>query len=501
MSLVSLTFGIFCIIVLTIYFIIPKKYQWVVLLISSLLFLFYKNFSLNTVLQALIVIITSYCCGILIEKNHDNKKKNVYLIIGIVIILGLLLYLKYTNLYLTTINYIIGTKYNMVEKNSLIGISYYSLIMISYLVDIYRGGNKAQKNIFKCALFMSYFPILTSGPFIRYKNIEDNLYGKHKFDFERMRKGLLRIIYGVFKILVISERLRYFVDTVYGNINNFSGIYIFISALLFTIQLYTNFSGSIDIIMGLSEIMGIDLPENFNSPFSSKSITELWRRWHITLGTWLKDYIFYPLLKSNFMQKLNVICKKKFGKKIGKKIPLYLSMLIMWILIGAWHNGSYNFIIGSGFLQFIYIFLEDNLKPLSVYINNKLKINEDSIGYRIYQMIRTYLLFSLAMIFFRATSVSNAFQIIKSIFTNHKTVGVIFQKNATGKIELIVFILSIVVFVILEKLNSKEEIRERILKKNIVLRWIIIYILLFSIIIFGCYGSGYNPTEFIYKGF
>ena len=243
--------------------------------------------------------------------------------------------------------------------------------MIGYLVDIYRGACKAQKNIFKCALFMSYFPILTSGPFIKYSEIEKDLYSGHKFNYERMCSGLVRTLWGVFKVLVVSQRVGMFVDAVYGDINTYSGIFIMAAFLLFTVQLYTNFSGSIDIIMGISQIIGIKLPENFNVPFASKTITELWRRWHITLGGWLRDYIFYPLLKSDFMQNLNKKCKKKFGKNIGKKIPLYLSMLIMWILIGIWHEGSYKFIIGSGILQFIYIFLEDILEPVSKKINDK----------------------------------------------------------------------------------------------------------------------------------
>ena len=264
MSLVTLVFLLFCLIVLSVYFIVPKKFQWIVLLISSLFFLFYKNLTIATIFQALAVIITSYVCGLLIEKNKDNKKGRIYLIIGIVIILGILLYLKYTNLFLVTLNHLFKTKYELVTRNSLIGISYYSLIMISYLVDIYRGGCKAQRNILKCTLFVSYFPILTSGPFIRYDNIKDDLYGGHKFDYERTKKGLLRVLIGVFKVLVISERVGYFVDTVYGNLSSFSGIYIFIAVLLFTIQLYTNFSGSIDIIMGISEVMGINLPENLS---------------------------------------------------------------------------------------------------------------------------------------------------------------------------------------------------------------------------------------------
>ena len=509
MSLTSLVFALFCIIFLLIYFIVPKKFQWFVLLVSSLIFLFYDNFNIATIIQALLVLLSAYICGLLIEKHKYTKKACVFLGIGIGIILLILVYLKYTNVFLATANHLfklfnIKYKFHFIERNSLIGVSYYSLIMISYLLDIYRGTCKPQRNILKCALFMSYFPILPSGPFIRYGNIEEDLYGKHKFNYKAMCNGLVRILWGVFKILVISQRLGMFVDTVYGDLATYNGLFTIIAALFFTLQLYTNFSGSIDIIMGISEIIGIRLPENFSLPFFSKTITEFWRNWHITLGAWLKDYIFYPLLKSNFMQNLNKKCKKKFGKNVGKKIPLYLSMLIMWILIGIWHGGAYTYIIGSGLLQFLFIFLEDILEPVASKINKKLGINTETFSYKLYQVIRTYLLFSFSMIFFRATSVSNAIDIIKNCFVWNP--WILFDRKSlyTAGLDQYDFrflIVAIVILFVVELLARKGSVREKLFKQNIVFRWTILYMLIFTIIIFGCYGVGYDPAAFIYGQF
>ena len=508
MSLISLTFVLFCVLTLLVYFIVPKKFQWIVLTISSFLFLFYKNFNIETVCQAIIILFTSHIVGISIDKNEGKLKKR-YLFLGILVILGLLIYLKYTNLILTTISYYlkffgIDCKFGYVQRTSLIGISYYSLIMISYIVDVYRGIAKPQKNIIKLALFMSYFPILTSGPFIRYNDINEDLYGKHKFDFDRMCQGLIRILWGLFKILVISLRLGYFVDKVYLNPLAYNGVYIVLAMFFFTLQLYTNFSGSIDIIMGTSQIIGIKLPENFNLPFFSKTITELWRRWHITLGAWLKDYVFYPLLKSDLMQKLGKKCREVFNKKIGKKVPLYLSMLIMWILIGAWHNGAYTFIIGSGIIQFIYIFLEDTLEPISDKINKKLGINKDTFSYKLYQIIRTFILFSFAMIFFRAENVPHAIKIIKNMFVFNPYI--LFDRNSLFMAGLdrydfeILFIALVALFTV-ELLQRNGSVREKLAKQNIVFRWAILFLLIFSIIIFGCYGPGYNAADFIYRRF
>ncbi len=508
MNLTSLVFAVFCIITILIYFVIPKKIKWIVLLLSSLFFLFYKNFNVITVIQALIVFLSAYIFARLIEKYKNTKKSKVFLLIGITLILLVLIYFKYSNLFLITIHHIcnlfnINFKFNLVERNSLIGLSYYSLIMIGYLTDVYRG-SKAEKNIFKSALFMTYFPILSSGPFIRYEDMREKLFEGHKFNYDRMCSGLVRILWGVFKIIVISTRIGYFVNGVYGNYSKFYGLYTIFAALLFPLQLYTNFSGSIDIIMGVSEIIGIELPENFKVPFFSKTITEFWRNWHITLGAWLKDYIFYPLLKSDLMQKLNKICKDKFGKKVGKKIPMFISMFVMWIIIGIWHGGAYTFIIATGLLQFIYIFFEDLLGPLSDKINKKIGIKTDVFSYKLYQVLRTYLLFSFSMIFFRASSVTNGLEIIKSMvplnFLNFFNLNMLYTAGL-DRYDFIILIISLVVLFIVELLSRTGSVREKLFNQNIVFRWIILFSLIFFIIIFGCYGVGYDPTTFIYRNF
>lgn len=507
MGLTTIVFAIFSILTIIIYFVVPKKIQWIILLLSSMIFLFYKNVNLATIIQALLILSTTYICSLLIHKYKDNQSKSkLWLIIGILLIIGVLFYLKYINLFLVTLNSIgslfhLNFHFNMVNHVSLIGISYYSLIMIGYLNDVYRGACEPQRNIFKCALFMSYFPILTSGPFIRYNNLKDDLYGTHKFSYDRMCSGLVRVLWGLFKILVISLRLGIIVDSIYNNLNSFNGLIIVVAILAFPLQLYTNFSGSIDIIMGISEIMGIQLPENFNAPFFSKTITEFWRNWHITLGAWLKDYVFYPLLKSDMMQNLTTKCKTVFGKKIGKKIPMFLSMLIMWILIGIWHGGEYKFIVGTGLLQFLYIFLEDLLEPVAKRVNKKLRINDNSFWYKTYQILRTYLLFSFAMIFFRSYSISEAVIVIKSIFS--------FKTQILSNIKLIgldiydwgILLFSLIILFIVDFISRKTNIREKLFKKNIIIRWMILYFLIFSIIVFGCYGDGFNPADFIYRGF
>ncbi len=509
MVLTSLIFLTFSIITLIIYFVIPKKLQWIVLLASSLTFLFYNALTVNNVIYVLIILLSAYFGALLVHKYENTKKSKIFLVLSIIIILGELLILKYSNLFIVSANHFnnlfhINKQFNMVSFSSPVGLSYYSLIMIGYIVDVYRKICNPQKNILKCALFMSYFPILTSGPFIRYDKMEKELYTKHKLNYDNLCRGLIRIFWGLFKILVISQRLAIFVNTVYGDISTFNGTYIIIATIFFTLQLYTNFSGSIDIIMGISKIMGIELPENFTSPFFSRTITEFWRNWHITLGAWLKDYIFYPLMKSNFIQKIGNFFKKIFGKKVSKKITLYLSMLIMWILIGIWHGGAYTYIIGSGLLQFFFIFLEDLFGPLSQNINKKIGINTEAFSYKLYQCIRTFILFSFSMIFFRATSVGNAIDIIKHIFVYNPWVLVDNSSLYTAGLDLLdfrVLIISLIAMFIVEGMQRKENVLDKLFRQNIVFRWAIIYLLIFSVIIFGMYGPGYDPATFIYRGF
>lgn len=509
MNLMSFSFVIFCVITFLLYYIVPKKFQWIILLVMSTFFLFYKNLSINTILQAALIAFVAYIFGLLIDKNSNKKSSAVYLTIGIIIILLELIYLKYTNLFLITFNHIfsllkINYKFNMVYRNSLIGISYYSLMMIGYLVDIYRGSCKSQKNIFKLFLFLSYFPILTSGPIIKYRDIKNEIYEKHKFSYNNFCKGMIRIFWGIFKILVISQRINYFVNTIYSDIVNFDGFFIILAILFYPLELYTNFSGSIDVIMGISEIFGIKLPENFDKPFFSKTITEFWRRWHITLGNWLKEYIFYPLQKSIFIQNLGKRCNSLFGKKIGKKIPLYFTMLIMWILIGAWHGGVYTIIISSGLLQFIYMIFEDLLEPIVMKINKKIGINTNVFSYKLYQIIRTYVLFSFSMIFFSSNSISNAINIIKKISIYNPWVLLDNHSIYTAGLDMQdfnVLIIALIVMFIVELLSFRCDVRESLFKQNIFFRWGIIYLLMFSIIIFGCYGVGYDPAAFIYQNF
>lgn len=509
MNLSSFTFLAFLVVFILIYFIIPKKIQWIFLLLSSLLFMFYQNIHFIAIACVLSTLIIAYISAIFVEKYKDSKKGLWSCIIGVLLVLTPLILFKYINFIGINIEYIshlFGGDYiwYTITTDVPIGISYYTLIMIGYIIDVYRKTCKAQTNILKCALFMCYFPQLTSGPVTRYSE-EHSLFKPHKFNYYTFTNGLIRILWGFFKILVISSRASIFVNGVYNDIVHYNGFYIVIAALLFTIQLYTNFSGSIDIIMGVSEIIGIELPENFQQPFFSKSITEFWRRWHISLGDWLRDFIFYPLLKSNIIQGMTKKLKSKLGKKWGKRIPIYIAMFILWTVIGIWHGGSYNYLIATGWIQFVYLVIEDISEPWMKKITAKLVINRDKFVYKIIRCMKTYIMFSFALIFFRAENISSAIAIIKNIFITWNPY-VLYDRTSLfivslDKMDFVVMILSIFVLFVVEWLQRTRNVRESLSRRNIIIRWTLLYTLIFVILIFGSYGPGYSTTEFIYQQF
>ena len=488
MVLTGSKFFVFLICALLLYYVLPKKYSYISLFLCSIYFLFFNNFTIFNLLFVALLLGITYGGGIQIDKyqqSKDKKKTKIYFIGSISLILLIVGYLKYTNMFISIINTFLTNKINYINTNPPLGLSYISLIMIGYLIDTYWGITKAQRNPVKLGLFLTYFPILTSGPFIKYNDTEKGLYNRKKFNLEVFLNGLLRILLGSFKILIISTRIGLYVDGVYNNLSVYSGFLVILAILLYVFQLYANFSGTIDIVIGVSNMFGIELPENFNKPLYSETITEFWRRWHITLGTWLKNYIFYPVMKSEFMQKMSKKYKYKHPK--AKRIPMYISLLIVWFLIGLWHGGKLTFIIGSGLLQCLYIVIED----LYDSVNSK----RDPY-FKIFRIIRTYLLFAFAMIFFRATSLSNAFDIIGNIFKNGS-----FDIFSTGlsMINGVILAISLLGLCIFD--YYIDEVKSFFRGTSNVMRLGFILGLILIILLFGIYGIGFNVTDFIYSKF
>ena len=504
MGLTSSTYLISLILLLTIYYLIPKKIQWFVLLVFSIIFISFASNSWIVYLMILYGIGVTFFGAIFIENAKTDKRKNIYKILTILMVLAQLIALKYLDFFVITINgvsQIFGKNANLnhISMVAPIGISFYSLISMGYVIDVSRKTVKARKNIFKYMLYVLYFPQITSGPITRYSDMDNKLFEGHEFRFRNIVFGFQRIIWGFFKKLVITERVAIVVNTIFDNYTSYSGGYIIFGMICFAIQLYTDFSGCMDIVLGSSETLGIVLPENFETPFFSKSVSEYWRRWHITLGTWFKDYYFYPILKSNFIQNMTKKLKPIVGKKWSKKIPTYIGMFALWATIGLWHGGNYTYLIGSGILHWFYMTFGEIFKPLFKKIAKTLKMNEEWPVYKLMQMIRTSLLVCIGFVFFRSSTVSQAVHMLGSIFVANWSMNIM-TLGAT-KYDYLVLIFSVVLLIFVDILKTKYDIRKSIANQVVVFQYCIWICLIVGILLFGLYGAGYDSSSFIYSKF
>ncbi|MDD6203107.1 MAG: MBOAT family protein [Lachnospiraceae bacterium] len=495
--------------VFILYYIIPKRVQWQFLLLVSLIY-FLSFGDARMLLYPLASIAAAYWGAKYIEKEKDPKRKKRGLLFALSCNLGVLIVLKYLNLFVYTYN-AIATR---VQENAQIltllrflipiGVSFYTLSVLSYIFDVYYGTLPAEKNFFKLLLFGIYFPLMISGPIVRYGEMKKSLFEKHSFNYEQVTRGVQRILWGFFKVLVISERMAVIADTVFRHYEQYPGIYIIVAAVCFSFQLYTNFSGSMDIVLGISQTFGIMLPENFKTPFFSKNIQEFWRRWHITLGAWLKDYLFYPLLRTEFFMNLPKKWKERIGKKPAKKITTFLALFILWFCVGLWHGGAWKYIFGSGLLHWFYIVSGELLEPLFKRIRQTLHITDETKWFSAFRMIRTFCLVTIGFLFFNADSLSAGFKMCGSVLTTWNP-QILWDGSllALGLdwVDWIIAILSLLLLWAASCLQQKKSVREWLAERNIAVRWLILYALLFYVILLGKYGPGYNAAEFIYQGF
>ena len=330
------------------------------------------------------------------------------------------------------------------------------------------------------------------------------MYGGHAFDYRRVTFGMQRMIWGFFKKLVISERMAQIANEIFNNYENYQGFAIWVGAVAFTFQLYTDFAGCMDIVLGISECFGIILPENFNAPFLARNISEYWRRWHITLGTWLKEYLFYPLLRTKLFTAMPKKLKEKCGKKRAKQITTFTAMFILWFTIGYWHGGTWNFIIASGLLHWFYIVSGELAEPLFVKWRAFFHIDVEKKGLIRFQRLRTFFLVTIGLVFFRCATVPDALRMLGRAFSAFNPQifwnGTLFTYGLDW-IELTIAVVSIVIMSVVTAQQQKYRIRERLEKTSVFVRWAILYALLFYVILLGQYGPGYSAAEFIYQNF
>lgn len=508
-SFTSFYFLCFYACLLIIYYLIPKKTQWVFLLVSSIAFYLLTGNGI-LILYPAGACLAAYAGIRIMEGTEDAKKRRGALLLVILLLVGILFILKYVNFGINTINGIgglFGADGSIIHGFQFmvpLGVSFYTLSVLGYVIDVYNEIALPQKNFFKLALYGMYFPAILSGPILRYREEGEQFFKPHAFDYRQVTFGMQRMLWGFFKTLVISERMNMIVNTVYDNYMNYQGVYIWLATICYAFQLYTNFSGSMDIVLGMSQTFGIKLPENFETPYLSKNISEYWRRWHITLGVWMKEYVFYPLLRTKAFTGLNKNMKSRFGKKRGKQLTTFIAMFILWFTVGIWHGGDWKYVIGSGLLHWFYIVSGELLTPFFNRFMDKCHIKPESRWVNGFRVLRTFFLVNIGFVFFRADSAGAAWRILRA-GAGAFNVGALLDGSVftlgLDVIEFTIGVVSLILLLAVSLLQQKGSVRERIEKQKLPVRFVIWYALLFYTILLGYYGPEYSAAEFIYQGF
>lgn len=396
LSLTSLSYFVFVLVLVTVYYLVKRSCQWIVLLLASVAFFVVVSGPKSIVWLLMTWLVT--CGGVrFMQSRRNEKQKKACISILVVFVLSQLYLLKYIK---------------SLPVLAPIAISYYSLSIIAYMLDVYWGISKEEKNPFLYLLYIGYFPQMTCGPVNRYRDLRPQFMEGVCFSYENVKNGIIRILYGVMKKCLIADQAAVMVNTIFGDTVTYQGAYVLVGSVLFTLQLYTDFSGCMDIVLGTSQCFGITLPENFNLPFSSVTMSEFWRRWHITLGVWFKEYVMYPLLKSAPMQKISTFSIQKYGRKKGKKFPTYLGLFVVWFLIGYWHGGDLHYIIGSGILHYCYIVGGELIEPYIDKWTKKHGIDRGNSFYVFLRRCKVFLLVNSGFIFFRSATAYQGFKMI-----------------------------------------------------------------------------------------
>lgn len=504
------------------YALVPKKFKKYALLLESLGF--FWLISGSGIFWLLGTVLIVWGCGLWMdwllkrrnaaisaaEKSQRKEIRHRYLgklrwvlALGALTNLGVLLTLKYAGFALRNVNALFGLTLNVPKYLMPIGISFYTLQAIAYLFDVYHEKISADRNLLRVALFLSFFPQIVEGPICRYSETADRLWNCEPIRYENLTAGLQRLLFGLMKKLVVADRLNTFVKAVFADSGSFSGGVIGLAALCYTVQLYMDFSGSMDAVVGVGQIFGISMPENFRRPFFSRTISEFWNRWHITLGTFFRDYIFYPVTMSKPMKKLTNAARKKLGNHFGPLLAGSVALFCVWFANGVWHGAAWSFIF-FGMYHFVLILTGSLIAPLVKKTNDRLRISPEHPVYRGLQIFRTCVLVVIGELFFRADGLREGMRMFGKMVTDFRFTGFFAQTAEISfdrKDALITAITVLIVFAV-SLMNEKGIcLRAEIAKKPVALRWAIWYTLILYILIFGAYGTGYVPVDPMYANF
>ncbi len=488
------------------FYLVPKKFQTAILLFAS--YFFYFAASGSCLIYVVITTVVTFWTAKKIEKSKNRKTAKRWLLFCLGVQLGLLCVFKYTNFTIHNMNTVLALfgaeeTIRFVDILLPLGISYYTFQSVGYSMDVYWKKSRAETSLLRLALFVSFFPQMIQGPISRYRDVSKTLYSEKKFEVSTVCAGLQRILWGFFKKLVIADRILVAVNTIIQNTELYQGAYVFLGAVFYAVELYADFTGGIDITIGTAQLFGIQLVENFKQPFLSKSVKEYWTRWHITMGTWFRDYVFYPVSISRPIRGLTHVSRTFFGKSVSRKLPVYLASFIVWFLTGLWHGASWNF-IAWGIGNFLIITISQECSPLYRLFHKKFPMVKERLWFRVFQILRTILLMSCLRMFDCYRSVKQTFFLFGTIFT--KWDSRIFVDGSLLKLGLtmtdyIILAAGMILMLSVSLVQQKGSVRLQLRQWPPYVRYFIWYGLFLAVLLFGFYGIGYDAAQFIYHQF
>lgn len=441
-----------------------------------------------------------------IQKRHKGQCRHLAAF-GIVFLLVLYGYCKYSAMLVSAIGDLLvalgkGGPISVWEVIVPLGLSYYTLSLIGYLLDVYWRKQTHERNFALFLLCVCYFPQILQGPIPRYRLLRNEFLKDTPFSSQHICRGAQLILWGYFKKLVIADRLNIFVTGVLGSYQLYDGLAFWVTALFSTFQLYADFSGCMDIVLGISELFGITLDKNFDHPFTSRSVAEWWRRWHITLCQWMKDYVYFPLAVSPRLIKCSGKLKKTFNAKVGKAFVTIITVGVVWLLTGLWHGVKVCYLIW-GLYYALFLIVDTIAQPKR--LTARLHINGDGDAWRRFQMVRTTLIFSIGRLITVPDDFSVSLELFRGMFTQFNPWIFWDGSLVSAGLNTPNFILSLLLIVLLLVVEQSQvkrgSIRDRIATLKLPVRWVIWYGLLAGILILGIYGPGYDASSFAYMNF
>lgn len=489
------------------YYIVPMRFRWIVLLLTSVLF--FATWGIETIPFVLGAAFVAWLFAQKIEKmnldfeqeirNNDAieaKEKSALqkkmrtrckhvLWLGVAIILVVLIYSKACSFFI-------------------LGVSYYTMSLVGYMADVYWRKEKAEKNYFKLLLFTMYFPKILQGPISKHRNIKDSLYEGSVFDYKRMCYGFQRVLWGYFKKLIIADRLMLFIQPAFENHISYHGSVLLVAAIFSAIQMYCDFSGCMDIALGVSEVFGIKLEENFKRPFLAQSVPEFWTRWHISLSTWFKDYVYMPIVISPKIIKISGKIKKLFGKRVAKNFVSIVPIATVWTITGIWHGTGANYIAWGVYWAILFI-LSTVFEPEIKKLTKALHINTETKDFKLFRQIRTIALFVICRIIVYPGDLTISAEVFRKIIFSfgpwQLLDGTLFKVGMSAANFNVLFVALLILFYVSLKQEQGIKIRDEIANLSIVGRWSIFFIGIVAIMIYGIYGAGFDAASFVYMNF